>query len=63
MTKTELRYHVFKAGDKAKYKGKIYKIASVDFQEYLLGLRMNISGDDPNDIIWVRCENVYFIGK
>ena len=30
MTKTELRYHVFKAGDKAKYKGKIYKIASVE---------------------------------
>lgn len=63
MTKTELRSHVFKAGDKAKYKGKIYKIKSVDFQECLFGLRMNISGGDPDDVIWVRCENVEYLCK
>ncbi len=41
----------------ADYKGDRYQIASVDFEESLVGLFMDISGGDEGDISWVRCEN------
>ncbi len=48
----------FGAGDKARYRdGNTYDIKSVDFEERLIGLLMNISGGEPDDISWVRCEN------
>lgn len=52
----------FGAGDKAKYRdGNVYDIATVDFEERLIGLLMHISGGDPEDVSWVRCENVEHI--
>lgn len=49
----------FGAGDKVLFKdGNVYDIATIDFEERLFGLLMNISGGEPDDISWVRCENV-----
>lgn len=53
----------FGSGDKVRYRdGNIYEIASLDFIENLIGLKMNISGGDIDDITWVRCENVEYLG-
>jgi len=41
---------------KAKYKSKIYDIASCDFEERTIGLLLNIDGADKDSISWVRCE-------
>lgn len=61
MTTEEFDKQAFGAGDKAKYKGDIYDITTVDFGERLIGLLMNISGAEPYDVSWVRCENVEYI--
>ncbi len=55
----------FGAGDRAIYlkDGNTYDVAMVDFQEQLIGLQMNISGGDPDDVTWVRCENVEYLSK
>jgi hypothetical protein len=59
MTIDEFNETSFGAGDRAKYTdGRVYAIASVDFQEKLIGLIMHISGGNPNEITWVRCENI-----
>lgn len=40
------------------YNANVRKIASVDFEEKLIGLEpMPNSGADEDDIDWVRCEN------
>ena len=62
MTKQEFDLASFSPGDKAKYTdGNIYDIAALDFQERLVGLHMNIPGGEPDDISWVRCENIEHI--
>lgn len=62
MTIEEFNNQGFGAGDKAKYKdGNIYNVASVDFEEQLIGLDIEIEGDDEDIITWVRCENVDYI--
>lgn len=48
----------FTGGMTAIYKGNIYEIAQVDFEEKLVGLLMNIQGAEPDEVSWVRCENV-----
>ncbi|MGB4820368.1 MAG: hypothetical protein WBP33_14760 [Saprospiraceae bacterium] len=53
----------FGSGDKVRYRdGNIYEIASLDFTENLIGLKMNISGGEPDDVTWVRYENVEYLG-
>lgn len=37
--------------------GRIYRIASCDFEEKLVGL-MGVIHNEPDEITWVRCENV-----
>ena len=62
MTEQEFDNQSFLSGDKAQYTdGNIYEIAALDFQERLVGLHMNISGGEPDDISWVRCENIEHI--
>ena len=61
MTTEEFNSTSFGAGDRAIYKGIVADVASVDFEEQLIGLHLKISGGDPFDISWVRCENVEFI--
>ena len=50
---------LFSAGMTAEYKGELYAIASINFEEKLFGLieiecTENCSDDD---VFWVRCEN------
>lgn len=62
MTEAEFDKQSFGAGDKARYTdGQVYDVAQVDFQERLIGLLMHISGGEPDDISWVRCENVEYL--
>ena len=63
MTEAEFDKQVFGAGDKARYTdGQIYDVATVDFQERLIGLLMHISGAESEDeVSWVRCENVEYM--
>jgi hypothetical protein len=63
MTIEEFDTTGFGNGDLGIYKNKEYAIASVDFEERLVGLLMNISGGEPDDISWVRCENIEYIQK
>jgi hypothetical protein len=63
MTQEEMKQARFGNGDTAKYRNRIYPIASIDFGENLIGLLMNIPGGDECDISWVRCENVEFLPK
>ncbi len=63
MTIDDFNNTSFGAGDRAYYSkdGNTYPIATVDFQEQLIGLIMRISGGDPDDVTWVRCESVVHI--
>ena len=61
VTTEEFSKQSFGAGDKARYKDGIYVVATVDFDEQLIGLLLNISGGEPDDVSWVRCENVDYI--
>ena len=46
------------AGMKARYTdGEIYAIASCDFGEHLVGLK-GVVQNEPDEVSWVRCENV-----
>lgn len=44
----------FGSGMHAEYKGDIYPIISVDFEEKLIGIDTQNDGES----YWVRCENV-----
>lgn len=62
MTIEQFNKQGFGAGDKALYKdGKVYDVATVDFEEQLIGLLMNIPGGEPDDVSWVRCESVEYM--
>ena len=41
---------------KAEYKGGVFDVGSVDFEESLVGLHEVIPNLD--EITWVRCENI-----
>lgn len=56
MTIEEFDIMKFRAGMNFFYHGKVRKIASVNFEEKLIGV---IEDEyDPNEISWARCENV-----
>ncbi len=55
MTQQEFDNTSFGKGDAIEYKGEIYNIRKVDFDEQLFGLIKE--GGDPDDIAWIRCEN------
>ena len=58
MTIEEFNNSGFGTGDRALYHGEIYLISALDFEEKLVGLLLHISGGDPEEISWVRCENI-----
>ena len=60
MTIEEFDKTGFAAGDFAKHKHGIFPIVTVDFEEKLIGLQMKIEGGDPEEISWVRCENIIY---
>lgn len=55
MTIDQFRNHGWTPGQSCEYGGVIYKIASVDFAEDLVGLENPLPQDG---ITWVRCEHV-----
>lgn len=61
MTIQEFNQTEFTANMNAIYKNAEYQIASVDFEEKLIGLFLKIEGGDPEEISWVRCENVELV--
>jgi len=61
MTIDQFNNATFGNRDRAIYDGETYQIRSVDFKEALVGLLMEISGGDPDEITWVRCENITHI--
>lgn len=52
----EFEKQAWKSGMKAKYHGGEFDIATINFEESLVGLM-----DDREEISWVRCENVELI--
>ena len=58
MTINEFNKNCYCPGDIAIYKEEFYDVAAVDLEEKLFGLLLEISGSDPKEISWVRCENV-----
>jgi len=55
MTINQFRNHGWTPGQSCDYAGTIYKIASVDFAENLVGLANPLCDEG---ITWVRCENI-----
>ena len=53
----------FGSGMRFNYRGVIYDLAAVNFEERLLGLTDSADFDDESDddITWVRCESVELI--
>jgi hypothetical protein len=62
MTLEEFSNTRFGFGMRAIYKGQVYLVKTVDFEESLLGLLLpdNQEGDDW-EVSWVRCENIELI--
>lgn len=56
MTLEEFKNQAWGYGMKAEYKGGVFDIGSVDFEESLVGLHEVIPNLD--EITWVRCENI-----
>ena len=59
MTKQEFDQTAFSAGVQFKYRGFVYGLVSVNFQEKLIGLYDGLDAKDceEQDVMWVRCEN------
>lgn len=68
MTIEEFKNTCFYYGMTAEYKNETYFIASVDFEENLIGLDDGITecekcGCEQTIIKWVRCENCKIVDK
>ena len=63
MTIKQFEQQKFGAGMQCKYDGATWDIASVDFQESLIGIHPPSKNevDTDEEISWVRCENVELI--
>ena len=46
----------WRGGDAVFFDGEIFPVASVDFDEKLIGIIREIE-NDPDQITWKRCEN------
>jgi len=58
MTQDEFDNTIFNAGMTCIYKSKTRDIVSVEFDEQLIGLRID---HDDEEQQWVRCENIKLI--
>jgi len=62
MTQLEFDKTGFTVNMKCFFQGKEYEIATVDFEERLIGIYEMISGaESEEDISWKRCENITLI--
>lgn len=62
MTIAEFNSMGWTPGMKASYRGKVYDVATVDFDEQLVGLILHPESD-PDLAVMVRCENVTLVDK
>jgi major membrane immunogen (membrane-anchored lipoprotein) len=46
---------------KCTFQDKEYYIATVDFEEKLVGIYEKIQGGDEDDVSWKRCENIELV--
>lgn len=59
MTQDAFNNTRFGFGMTATYNGKTYPIASVDFEEMLIGITGEIEDSESDDTVtWKRCENI-----
>lgn len=58
MTLEEFNNTGYGGGDKVAYHGNTYPVHRVDFTEALFAID---NYNDPENLSWVRCENVKFI--
>jgi hypothetical protein len=63
MTIEEFNKLRFGAGDQVIFKGEIYDLVSVDFEEALIGIDERLVGSEEDDISWKRCENCELVKK
>ena len=61
MTREEFNNYSFGGGMEISYKGNVYPLVSVDFEEGLIGYDMG--GDSDNDVCWARCENIVILNN
>jgi len=62
MTQLEFDKTGFTGNMKCVFQGEEYGIATVDFEERLIGIYEMISGaESEEDISWKRCENITLI--
>ena len=61
MTIEEMNKYGFSGDTKCIYDSKQHNISSVDFSQNLIGIPCYYEGCEPEDIIWLRCENVDII--
>ena len=58
MTIDEFNKTGFSGGMKCEYDGKVYDIASVDFEEALVGIQ---EIEYSEELSWKRCENIKIV--
>ena len=63
MTQVQFDKTYFSCGMTVEYKGAIYAIATINFEEKLFGLidALSVKDCEDSDVIWVRCESVEFV--
>jgi predicted Mrr-cat superfamily restriction endonuclease len=62
MTQAEFSKTRWGKGMRALYRGEIYLIAQVDFEEYLIGMVTERYESNPYETMsWARCENVELV--
>lgn len=58
MTQSEFQKTSFGRGDKVEYRGNMYLLAAVDFEEQLIGFVSEEDFDSGDyEYSWARCEN------
>lgn len=61
MTQDEFDNTKFNSKTIVTYKGEAYRVHSVDFEERLIGIKVNDNDQEANEsdteLTWVRCEN------
>ena len=58
MTIEEFNKTGFTGQMRCTYKGEEYLLASVDFEEQIIGILLPDNQEDDYELTWVRCENV-----
>lgn len=63
MTIEEFDSYYFGCGMQVTYRGSLYAIVTINFQEKLFGLYDGLNAHDceDGDVVWVRCESAEIV--